>query len=202
MGEEKVPDKEPESSDGALTAEQWIEKGIAQLKTTYKNAAITYFNRALDLEPDNVKALLHKGIAADMVEQHDMAIKIFEGLIDKGTPTDIVEEAKILRAKAIANRKLTKVRNTRKKIREMGEGGIFSTVTCFMCLGVIASVIFFFVAMDNGFIDVGIIVSIAIYLVMMCAWVNVEKKFKTSSELLREIYEELKKQPDEEKKDV
>jgi tetratricopeptide (TPR) repeat protein len=201
MGEVNKAPEGNDTNEEQFTSEDWMEKGIEQLNLKNYALAITNFNRAIEMDHDNLDALLHKGFAEEKLEHFHVSIDIFEKLIELGKPSDIVKQAKEFLDTAINNQKLARVRNMRKKIRSLGEGDIFNCVTCFLLVAIILNVIFFINAASIGFLEFGFIISIVIYIVFMTAWVNVKKKFDSSSEILKNIYEEMREKLDEEKEE-
>lgn len=201
MEEEKSPVKDDPVVEENYTSEQWTEKGIEQLKLTDFSIALSNFNNAIALDPDNVIALLHKGIALDKLEYHQTAINTFKKVIERQKPSDIVNQAKLYLDQAIENQKQWKIRTTKKKIKGLSDGTIFGCVGCLALIAAILNVVFFVISMNDGFINYGLIISTVIFVFFWCAWVNVKNKFESSSKIMMEMYNELKKKPEDEKRE-
>ena len=63
-------------------AHAWNRKGIAFHKDHQYLAALTAFDRALDVRPDYVSALVNKGAALTLLRRYDEALVIFDQALD------------------------------------------------------------------------------------------------------------------------
>lgn len=81
---EGEPEEEELLTSPSISTSKLLEKGVQNLKEEDNEIAILYFNEALKREPDNVKALVDKGIAIARTGSLDEAKFIFDQAIKLG----------------------------------------------------------------------------------------------------------------------
>lgn len=95
--EEKSEEKEFSISPSMSTS-KLLEKGVQNLKEEDNEIAILYFNEALKREPDNVKALVDKGIAIARTGNLDEAKFIFDQAIKLGEKKNNLDYRAVINA--------------------------------------------------------------------------------------------------------
>ncbi len=91
--EEEVVPISPETSTTKL-----LEKGVQNIKEEDNEIAILYFNEALKRDPDNVKALVDKGIATARTGNLDEAKFLFDQAIKVGETKNSLDYRAVINA--------------------------------------------------------------------------------------------------------
>lgn len=95
---EEEPEEEQLLMSPSVNTSKLLEKGVQNLKEEDNEVALLYFNEALKREPDNVKALVDKGIALARTGNLDEAKFVFDQAIKLGEKKNNLDYRAVINA--------------------------------------------------------------------------------------------------------
>jgi tetratricopeptide (TPR) repeat protein len=91
-----------------LTAGEWNDKGLALAKSGRNQEAIQYFDKALELDPKNVEALVNKGAALYALSRYEAALQCCYRTLARDPKNAVAQELK----RAVLNKSAAKAPDT------------------------------------------------------------------------------------------
>jgi tetratricopeptide (TPR) repeat protein len=190
-----------------LTIKEWIQKGIDSKKHGKFKKAVKCFQKAIEINPNNIEAWMIKGITHEELHEFSHAIVCFDEVIKLDPFSSYaIKRREIIGGKLLENLQKSSLQGSeinplgksepppllKSDILRFGEVPIFGWLGLLSIIGALASLIQFFILLfiESEFSWI-LLISASISLISAIAWLTLYNKFKQIADVATRLLEKI-----------